>query len=250
MGKCHVVRPSTKLNVAMTFIVWNKETTMVIVPSSSPFPSCIISSREEKTAIRYLNFIEHIAFRMFGFHFLGICLLAASPNDFEFQDSRLQMAVDVNRDAQQLVTDGKHKEACQEFMSGISIGRTAVQRLQERHGEGESDADNPELALDWLVSSYISLFRARVEVGDWEKARADAWAACSYSLYKNLEALYCMLSVCENTEDKIGELQTLKSIISASSSIQESYSDGDANRMSTDEVHERIRLLEKELESK
>jgi hypothetical protein len=189
---------------------------------------------------------------MFGFQFLAICSLAASPNNFAFQDSRLQMAVDVYRDAQQLVTDGKHKEACQEFMSGIFIGRTAVKQLQEQeqHGEGDSDADKPELALDWLVSSYISLFRARVIVGDWEKARADAWAACSYSLYTNLEALYCMLSVCENTEDKIGELQTLKSIISASSSVQESDSDGEANRMSIDEIHERIRRLEAELESK
>lgn len=197
----------------------------------------------------------HFILRMFGLRILGISCLAASPNHkFAFQDARLQMAVDIFYEAQDLVTDGKHKEACEEFMSGISIGRSIVQRLQDTQ-DGQKNTDSPESALDWLVLSYISMFRARVEIGDWETARADAWAACNYSMYMNIEALYCMLSVCQNTDDKIGELQTLKSILAASTVSNSSRtkdsnvdSEGDGtNQMTIEEVHDRIRFLEGEL---
>eukprot|EP00980_Cylindrotheca_fusiformis_P007429 scaffold1530_cov98-Cylindrotheca_fusiformis.AAC.5 len=180
---------------------------------------------------------------------MGMVWLAASPpSEFAFQDSRLQMAVDICHEAQQLATEGKHKEACAEFMSGISIGRSVVQKLQEENSPAE---DNPELALEWLVASFLAMFRARVQVGDWDSARADAWAACNYSQYRNLEALYCMLTVCEHTDDKIGELQTLKSIVEAIKAASSKVGSPDANvaedRNNVDKIHERIRLLEKDL---
>lgn len=46
----------------------------------------------------------------------------------------------------------------------------------------------------------------------WGTARSDAWAACSFSNNENVDALLCMLIVCELQEDTMGELQTLKSI--------------------------------------
>ena len=174
---------------------------------------------------------------MFGLYQLSMWLFAAADKSYSFQNSNLQMAVDICKDARELASAGKQKEACDEFMSGIVIGRPIVQRLQESASKTTSE-DDPTLALDWLVSSYVELCRSRGE--DWVSARKDAWAACMYSMYNDMEALDCMLTVCRNTDDLIGEIQTLRQILAC---------DGESSAftMTQNEIKERIRVLEKEL---
>lgn len=194
---------------------------------------------------------------MFGLHLIGSLFLALNGNQYSFQDASLKIAADAYRDAQQLASEGKHKEACDEFMSGIFIGRSTVQKLfDQKQGGGDPDdqlQDETDDAIDWLISSYISLFKARIAMNDWTTARADAWAACNYSMNENLEALYCMLLVCKRTNDAIGEIQTLR-LVSAlqsdpSTAQSEIWIDG-IEVMTTDEIDERIQVLEEKLSSK
>jgi hypothetical protein len=193
---------------------------------------------------------------MFGLKILGTSLLAINGKDYSFKDPRLQLAVEVCRDAQQLALEGETKEACNEFISGIMMGRSTVQRLIEEKQEDSTDLseDDSEKALDWLVSSYISVFKARITLEDWDTARADAWAACNYSMNTNLEALYCMLLVCRETEDPLGEIQTLRLILSVPVSSQSSFSEyflvDKIKMMTTDEIQEQIQVLEKILAGK
>lgn len=195
---------------------------------------------------------------MFGLRQLGIWFFAAAAensssygnnNKYSFQDSRLRLAVEICHDAKQLPSP---KDACDEFMSGIVIGRSIVQKLQENKLQGndiDDNDDDPDLALDWLVSCYIELFNSRVKLNDWETARKDAWAACMYSMYTNIEALECMLTVCTNTNDSIGELQTLKQILAAYSTTTTSSGSGGgtSTTMTLEEIEKRIQVLEKDL---
>ena len=144
------------------------------------------------------------------------------PTTYNFQNPRLQGAIEMYNEGLNLFQNGNYDDAIDTFMTGIFSGRSTVQKLveEEQHEQQESnkddsdnDVDNPQEALDWLVTSYIMCCRSRIlKDGDYTKARADAWAACSYSQNMNLGALTMMLVVCENTDDKIGELQTLKTI--------------------------------------
>jgi len=65
----------------------------------------------------------------------------------------------------------------------------------------------------------------------------------------SLEALHCMLLVCKNGDDMIGELQTLRWIetVLQSSGSQSTEVDGIE---SLHEIQERIQVLEKEMELK
>lgn len=138
-------------------------------------------------------------------------LLLASK--FSFQNEKLQNAARLYDEAEELASNGEWDEACAVYMQGIFMGRKIVQNLLQDDSNCNNDnSDEAQLALDWMVSSYLECSRARIKMEDWEKARSDAWAACSYSDNKNLEVLLCMLHVCESTDDLFGELQTLKSI--------------------------------------
>ena len=122
--------------------------------------------------------------------------------------------------------------------------------------EGESD-DNQgpvvaSLALDWLVASYLLCAEGHMELGDWQRARSDAWAACMYSQNTNLSALKTMLRVCEHGKDLIGQLSTLKSIEGVLAQNQWNNDGGDTmtNEFTAASIHERIETVEAQLQKK
>ncbi len=177
----------------------------------------------------------------------GLWLFAFSSQgsiDYSFQDTRLQGALDFYKEGQQLVQEANYSEACNAFMSGIFSGRKTVEKLQESPNEDESVK-----ALEWLVSSYIQCAEARIKLEDWQKARSDSRAACLYSQNVDLRALLCMLSVCENTNDLLGQLSTLKSIRPLLESEDEIECVLGVD-LSLEDVKERIDRVEKMLEEK
>lgn len=151
----------------------------------------------------------------------------------------------MSQEATELVSQGEYEEGCDVYMQGIFLGRKVVQSLMEQDSS-ETDGDDPQLALDWIVESYLACSKARIELGEWNTARSDAWAACSYSENKNLEALVCMLKVCEK-DDPMGELRTLKLIDQLISSDEQNMNTG---IIDGEEVLRRIQSLEEELERK
>lgn len=148
-------------------------------------------------------------------HFLKapLILFASTSNTpsktFSFQNERLENAAQLFPEATLLLKQEKYKESCDLYMQGIFLGRKVVQELQQ---EQNDSMDDPKLALDWMIESYIQCSKARIAMGDINTARSDAWAACSFSNNENVDALLCMLTVCELQEDTMGQLQTLKSI--------------------------------------
>jgi hypothetical protein len=186
---------------------------------------------------------------MFGFGTISSALLAASSSssgtkNYSFQDERLQGALELYKEGQQLSIEGNYEEACDVFMLGIFSGRKTVQSLLENTTTGESsrgdDDDDPQIALDWMVSSYLACAEAHIQIGDWQTARADAWAACTYSQNSNRQALQMMLTVCEKTDDALGQHSALKSILELSEST----------RTEADGIQQRITALEEELKTK
>ena len=170
-----------------------------------------------------------------------------------FQNERLQKAVTLYEEANELSSQKQLEDASYCYMQGIFLGRKAVQELvqnqesKQRDGGGCED-DDPQLALEWMVASYLSCSKIHIELEDWNTARSDAWAACSYSQNENLEALECMLTVCQQTNDMFNELQTLNLI------LQLLRSGGDtsvvANKFTLDNVQEQIMEVEEKLEEK
>jgi hypothetical protein len=58
-------------------------------------------------------------------------------------------------------------------MQGIFLGQKAVQELvqnqesKQRDGGGCED-DDPQLALEWMVASYLSCSKIHIELEDWK----------------------------------------------------------------------------------
>ena len=145
-------------------------------------------------------------------------------------------------EATSLIDQKEYKGACDVCMQGIFTGRKIVQQIMENQNEEE---DDPRLAMDWIVQSYLACGKARIELEDWNTARSDAWAACTYSQNENIETLECMLNVCENTNDTLGELQTLKlilEILEGDTTLKEQSS------MTLQDVQDRISALDDKLE--
>jgi hypothetical protein len=186
--------------------------------------------------------------KMFGFGTVSAALLAAAAassssgtNKYSFQDERLQGALELYKEGQQLTVEGNYQEACDVFMLGIFMGRKTVQSLLQQGGQDDgSSEDDPQLALDWMISSYLACAEAHIQIGDWQTARADAWAACTYSQNSNRQALEIMLTVCEKTDDALGQFSALKSILELSESTIE------ADEM----IQQRITALEEELKKR
>jgi hypothetical protein len=146
---------------------------------------------------------------MFGINrALSLSLAAFSVKNFSFQNERLKGALEYYEEGQKLFVSGDYEEACDTIMTGVFSGRKAVESMQAENAMHPESAE----ALEWLVDSYIICAEARIKLQDWDKARSDAWAACMISKNSNLEALYCMLRVCEKVEDLFGQWSVLKSM--------------------------------------
>ena len=195
---------------------------------------------------------------MFLGGWLSTILLASSSSNskYNFQDLSLQIALESYEEAEKFFSEGKYNDACASYLNGIMVGRSSVQKLIETENSERQQAkeatDDPDLALDWLISSYLQCARGRIEMKDWEKARADAWAACSYSQNTNMEALECMLSICENTDDQLGQMQTLKSILAVLSTAgdKENMMSATIESYSVEDLENKIKAIDGELMKK
>ena len=173
---------------------------------------------------------------MFGLKQITTVLFGVSK--YSFQDERLKTAAELLQKGEELAIEGNFHEACDFFSQGIYMGRRAAQQIA-----ADSKNKDSENAMDWLISSYVASANARIELSDWQKARSDAWAACTFSQNTYLPALWCMLTICENSDDTFGQLSTLKSMLPL-------VSDESQTETSMEDVEERIALIEAQLETK
>ena len=104
---------------------------------------------------------------MFGISKLSTLLLASSSSKpFSFQNERLQNAVNLFYEAEPLIQEDP-KEAAYLMMQGILSGRKIVQQLVE-----EEDGDDAQLAMEWIVASYLRCSEARLLLQDYDTARS------------------------------------------------------------------------------
>lgn len=152
--------------------------------------------------------------------------------EFSFENTRLQEAVQVYRDAQTSASDGDHATACEDFAYSILLGRKIVLELQANQTKSseanESMEPTAHAALKWLVSCYVSSGRSRMAREEWEMARKDFWAAGMYSQNQDVGALQAMYDLCLVTDDDFGQLTSLKA-------LEGCLIDGDTGLLEVDE---------------
>ena len=150
----------------------------------------------------------------------SILLVCYSLTPFWFRDPVLKSALQSFHKGNELAQEGNHRQASKHFQEGLFLGRPVVVKLQEQQSRqsdpssGSDIIDNPYLALEWLTMTYLASARSHIQLGDYEAARRDAWAASLLS-HNNQAALACMIDVCQKQNDKIGELSSLKMFLSA-----------------------------------
>lgn len=182
------------------------------------------------------------------FNTLWIVGFATGPFNtqrFIFEDDRLQQAADCLQEGQEMAIRGEYQEARDTIMAGVFSGRKIVEKLQQMKEDQAPEVSSK--ALEWLISSYICCSKARIEMCDWDKARSDAWAACTFSQNTNVDALDCMLQVCEKTSDLFGQLTTLKSMEKVLHLPVGMEENGKDQRLSIVEVRQKISQVEKTL---
>jgi hypothetical protein len=147
--------------------------------------------------------------------------LLVSLVPFRFRNEVLQVALKAFHKGNELAQQGDYKAAASFLRQGIYMGRPIVLELQQHQRRQEAvqvavedDEDNAHLALEWLAQSYVASSQAHLKLGDIDAARADAWGACLVSNNQSRAGLECMLQVCSETGDSIGELSSLKMLLS------------------------------------
>ena len=159
---------------------------------------------------------------MVAFLLRSILLVCYSLTPFWFSNDKLKLALQSFHQGNELAQEGKYKQATRHFQRGIFLGRPTVIKLQEQHRQLQTGTDskdnkiidNPHLALEWLLQTYLASARSNIHMGDYEAARRDAWGACLL-LHSSQAALACMIEVCQLQHDKIGELSSLRMLLSA-----------------------------------
>lgn len=157
----------------------------------------------------------------------SLLLVCYSLTPFWFRSEVLQSALQSFHKGNELAQEGKYTKAARQFQRGIFLGRPVVLQLQDQQQQFGSSAhssiqDNPHLALEWLIQTYVASSQANMQLGDLEAARRDAWGACLLS-HNNQAALQCMIEVCQLQKDKIGELSSLKMFLSSVYLQQQEY---------------------------
>ncbi|KAL3916271.1 MAG: hypothetical protein SGILL_005251 [Bacillariaceae sp.] len=151
---------------------------------------------------------------------------------FWFRNEALQSALQSFHRGNELAERGKYRKATLQFQQGIIQGKPIVlqlQQQQQQHQKEEESSssntlldDNPYLALEWLAQTYVASSKAYIRMGDYDAARRDAWGACMLSP-NNQNAIQCMITVCVKSGDAIGELSSLKMLLSAVYLQQQEY---------------------------
>ena len=141
-------------------------------------------------------------------------LFATSNSNYDSNDkikgyiSNLSIARDITEEAKEkLLDNGNEKEAIALYEDAMIFGRKSALAL---HEVGANEAND---AMDWLVSIYRSSALVRLNIGDIEGARKDAWGACMFSQSMDIPSQECMAEVCKASGDNIGHVQALKRII-------------------------------------
>jgi len=183
-----------------------------------------------------------------------------------FRNEVLQTALQAFHKGNELVQSGDYKAATSHFQWGILIGRPVVLKLQEQLETKENQPptsppgspwvessdrfpdDNPYLALEWLAQSYVASSQAHILLGDFDAARRDAWGACLLSHNRNPHALECLLQVSVATGDAIGELSSLKMILTSVCLLQQEYLERKSSSMVEEVVDKELYETELKLQ--
>lgn len=185
----------------------------------------------------------------------SVLLFAADKNSnnnanvkVEQLQMRLQMGYEAADEARSLLEDKQYQQASSAFMDALNLGRKPALALQEFNIEAKDEENNnnnlQEEALQWLINVCCESAQLNLNhLDNLDNARKDAWAACVFSQYQNLEPLQCMQQVCQQGKDLMGEFQACQQLLNLS------FEEFDSKDPKRETLSNRIEELEQMLRS-
>jgi len=153
------------------------------------------------------------------------------------------MALEVTQEAKALVAAKRYQDAVTTYADALNLGRKSAIALQEL--PECSDTNLQASSLLWLVEVCCQSSELQLEhLRNLDGARSDAWAACVFSKYRQVEPLECMRKVCRAGEDAIGEYQAIQRLLELG---EKSTTRGDDRQ---DELNSRLAELKQQLDNR
>lgn len=123
----------------------------------------------------------------------------------------------------------QYESAVELYEEAIQNGRKPAMALQEAREQYSTQDKNaleegyPQ-SLDWIVTTFRNSCKSRLELGDIDGARRDAFAATVFSQNNDAESHECLAEVCKASKDTIGEYQAVKAAIEQYTRVEEKCS--------------------------
>jgi len=169
---------------------------------------------------------------------LSFILLVAT--DVNVLKQRLDMALEATQEAKALVAAKKYQDAVTAYADALNLGRKSAIALQECN-----DTNLQASSLSWLVEVCSQSSQLQLEhLQNLDGARSDAWAACVFSKYRQVEPLECMRKVCRAGEDAIGEYQAIQQLLEL---VDKTSTNHDERQ---DELNSRLAELKQQLDNR
>lgn len=172
-------------------------------------------------------------------------LFGNDENDETMLTNDVQVVVDslqLIAKAQEAYAARKPDEAAALFAQGVETGFDAAQRLHQQR-KLESNDDNNDDGLQWIVQARVGETRARLDMNDVEGAVRAAEAGLK-SAPQSLELIELWHQACQTKGDEAGELKALQTFFDAP--VPEKQTTMQANKRR--QLGFRLAKLERELQ--
>ena len=122
----------------------------------------------------------------------------------------------------------KYQSAIELYEEAIQNGRKPAMALQQAREEYTKNAfessERYPAGLDWIVTTFRNSCTSRLQLGDIDGARRDAFAATVFSQNNDAASHECLADVCKESKDALGEYQAVKSAIEQYGVVEQIYS--------------------------
>lgn len=146
-----------------------------------------------------------------------------------FLRDRLLQGYDLYTEANIAFESKQYELAMELYEEAIQNGRKPAIALQEAR-EKYTTEDNKEStegypdSIDWVVTTFRNSCKCKLELGDIDGARRDAFAATVFSKNNDAASHVCLADVCKESGDTIGEYQAVKAAIEQYEIVEEKRS--------------------------
>ena len=142
---------------------------------------------------------------------------------------RLLQGYDFYIEANTAYESKQYQLAIELYEQAIQNGRKpaiALQEARENYAAEEKiqSTESYPASIDWIVTTFRKSCRCKLELGDIDGARRDAFASTVFSKNNDAASHECLADVCKESGDTIGEYQAIKAAIEQYGKVEEKHS--------------------------